>query len=174
MSHFDDIYEIAVDRYGLVTYAEAKAIGVTGAELARWEAAGRLEKCGHGVYKLARYVPTPLDRYAEALALVGRGSAIWGESVLAMRGMAYANPPVVYVAVDRRVRRRLPPWIELVYESINCDEFEGIACQALRDAIISCVDRVLPERLEDAAREGVQQGVLSRDQFDDLKRELRW
>lgn len=36
MTHFDDIYEIAADNYGLVTFAEAKDVSVTGGELDRW------------------------------------------------------------------------------------------------------------------------------------------
>ena len=44
------------------------------------------------MYKLVRYVPTEYDRYAEAVALVGDGSFLFGEAVLAMHGLALANP----------------------------------------------------------------------------------
>ena len=32
MTHFDDIYEVAADNYGLVTFAEAREAGTTGGE----------------------------------------------------------------------------------------------------------------------------------------------
>ena len=70
MTHFDDIYEIAADNYGLVTFAEAREAGATGGELGRWVAQGRLERRGRGTYRLVRRTPTPYDRYAEAVALV--------------------------------------------------------------------------------------------------------
>lgn len=38
-----------------------------------------------GVHKLARWVPTPYDAYAEAVALVGGGAYLHGESVLATK-----------------------------------------------------------------------------------------
>ena len=81
MTHFDDIYEIAADNYGLVTFAEAREAGATGGELGRWVAQGRLERRGRGTYRLVRRTPTPYDRYAEAVALVGPGSVVWGDSV---------------------------------------------------------------------------------------------
>ena len=52
MTHFDDIYEIAADNYGLVTFAEAREAGATGGELGRWVAQGRLERRGRGTYRL--------------------------------------------------------------------------------------------------------------------------
>ena len=78
MAHFDDIYELAADNYGLITSAEAKNLGVAKSELNRWVGMGRLLKRGQGVYKLVRYVPTEYDRYAEAVALVGDGSFLFG------------------------------------------------------------------------------------------------
>lgn len=132
MAHFDDIYEVAADNYGLVTFAEAKDVGVTGGELDRWVAQGRLERRGRGTYRLARHIPTPYDRYAEAVALVGPGTVVWGDSVLAMLDLAYENPPVVYVAPARRVRKVLPNWVKLVGAHVNeRAAYEGVPCQAL-------------------------------------------
>lgn len=163
MAHFDDIYEIAADNYGLVTHAEAKDVGVTGGELDRWVAQGRLERRGRGVYRLARRTPTPYDRYAEAASLVGPGSAIWGDSVLAMLGLAYENPPVVYVAPARRVRRALPPWVRLTNEPVvERSSYEGVPCQALPEAILACRGHVLPERLLSAVRDARARGLLTR------------
>lgn len=108
MAHFDDIYELAADNYGLITSAEAKNLGVAKSELNRWVGMGRLLKRGQGVYKLVRYVPTEYDRYAEAVALVGDGSFLFGEAVLAMHGLALANPRHISVGTTKRVRRELP------------------------------------------------------------------
>ena len=145
MTHFDDIYEIAADNYGLVTFAEAREAGATGGELGRWVAQGRLERRGRGTYRLVRRTPTPYDRYAEAVALVGPGSVVWGDSVLAMLDLAYENPPVVYVAFARRVRRALPAWVRLVDEHVDeRTAYEGVPCQALPEAIRACRGHVSP------------------------------
>ena len=52
MKHFDEIFELAADGYGIVTAAQAREIGVTTGELSRWCATGKLMRRGHGVYKL--------------------------------------------------------------------------------------------------------------------------
>ena len=85
MTQFDKIYEVAADNYGLVTYAEACEEGVTGAELHRYVKDGRLKRIGLGLYKLTRYIPTINDPYAEAVALVGTGAYLYGESVIATK-----------------------------------------------------------------------------------------
>ena len=69
---------------------------------------GRMEKRGRGVCRIAHYLPTEYDTYAEAVALVGETARICGESVLAMHNLALVNPARVHVAVRRRLRKELP------------------------------------------------------------------
>lgn len=98
MAHFDDIYDIAADEYGIVTAARAREAGAAPSELNRWCTDGRLLRRGHGVYKLARWVPTPYDAYAEAVALVGDRAYLHGLAVLAMHGLALVDPRAIEVA----------------------------------------------------------------------------
>ena len=137
MAHFDEIYEIAVDNYGLITYAQAREAGLVGAELNRYVADGRLDKRGYGVYKLTRYVPTDYDRFAEAVALVGEGAYLYGDAVLAMHDLALVNPKSITVALPRRSRRKLPDWIRIVVPKINetPNRYEGIPSQSVADAL---------------------------------------
>ena len=174
MPHFEDIYDHAVAHYGLVTTEEAGKMGVHRKELLRWVASGRLEKVGRGVYRITHYVPTELDRYAEAVALVGPGSAIQGECVLAMHDLALVNPAQMTVATRRRVRRTLPRWIHVVRMKPNMplDEFDGIPCQSLADAIRECRGTVMDERLAEAVHEATRKGLLSLSEASQLEREF--
>ena len=43
MKHFDEIFELAADGYGIVTAAQACEIGVTTGELSRWCATGEID-----------------------------------------------------------------------------------------------------------------------------------
>ena len=173
MTHFDDIYEIAADNYGLVTYAQAREAGLVGAELNRYVADGRLRKLGHGVYKLSRWVPTPYDSYAEAVTLAGEGSYLSGSSVLAMHDLALVNPSTVEVSVPGRSRRSLPPWVKAVRaDGPAPTAYEGIPSQSVADAIRACRRTVMPERLADAVEDARDGGLLKEREAAELRREL--
>lgn len=173
MAHFDDIYEIAADNYGLVTAREAADAGATSVELGRWVKAGRLEHRGHGLYKIAHYIPTDYDRFAEAVALVGPGAYLMGISVLAMHNLGFVNPPKITVATRRRVRRRLPEWVEVVRaEGPAPTSYEGIPSQSVADALLACKGKVMGERLSDAMNDAYAKGLLKDEDRKRLKGEL--
>lgn len=122
MAHFDDIYELAADNYGLITSAEAKNLGVAKSELNRWVGMGRLLKRGQGVYKLVRYAPTEYDRYAEAVALVGDGSFLFGEAVLAMHGLGPCQSEAYQRGNDKKSEKgasRMGPACHRVWQDGN-------------------------------------------------------
>ena len=174
MNHFDDIYDIASENYGIVTYAQAKEVGVTIAELSRWTASGRLERLGYGVYRLVRQPPSELDVYAEACALVGKEAFIYGESALAMADLALVNPKNITVASPKRVRKALPSWIEVVQiADAPRTTFEGIPTQRIADAIRTCRGAVMDERLVAATDEARKRGLISSTESRALKKELK-
>ncbi len=174
MSNFEKVYETAADRYGLVTVEDAEKLGIHRKQLLAWETMGRLERCGRGVYRLNHHVPTPYDHFAEAIALVGHGAIIYGDGVLAMHNLALVNPAQIQVAVEKRVRKTLPDWIRLVKKAdgIREETFEGIACQNLADAIRTCRGTVMKERLADAIEQAERQGLVGRQEYQELKREF--
>ncbi len=174
MSHFDDIYDIASDNYGLVTTAQARKASITGAELNRWCTSGRLERRGWGVYKLTRWIPTSYDSFAEALALVGEKSYLKGTAVLSMHDLALVDPPAIKVATPKRVRRELPVWIATVPASKldRITHYNGIRSQRVADAIRECWRSVMPERLADAAKEARREGLITAGEYDELEKGL--
>ncbi len=174
MSYYDDIYEEAIDSYGVITTSRAKRIGVPKGELVKLARRGRIDRIGYGVYRIKPYVPTRLDRYADAVALVGEGSYIFGESVLAMHELAFVNPRAIMVATPKRTRRTLPAWVEVI-ERRGDDavaDFAGIPCQKLPDALLQCRTSVMEERLEDAAKTARSQGWLTEKEYEFVAKEL--
>ena len=174
MTGYQAIYDVAADNFGLVTSREAKALGVSDKALNALARRGRLERRGHGVYRLVHYIPTPMDRYAEALALVGEGAVVCGESVLAINDLALVEPSVVSVRAARRCRRTLPGWVRLEPALFTGERafYEGIPCQPVADAIRAVLGRVLPERLADAVRAAFERGLLSRREAAALRKEV--
>jgi predicted transcriptional regulator of viral defense system len=172
MAHYDDIYEVAADNYGIVTSAEAKELGVSDKEMSALAKRGSLIRRGHGVYRLARYIPTPYDAYAEAVALVGQSAHLYGESVIAMLGLAPTNPARIFVATPARIRKVLPGHIVVVRASDTTTRYEGIPSQSVFDAIGACKKTMLPDRLEEATNEARSQGFITDAQRAELLKSL--
>ena len=107
--------EIALDHYGYVTTREAAEAGVPAVELPKLAARGGLENVAYGLYRVPDIPPTDYDQFAEALLRAGEGAYLHGESVLALFGLADVNPRQIKVAVRRRARPKLPPFIELTH-----------------------------------------------------------
>ena len=174
MKNYDAIYEYAADNYGLITSSAAKTLGIPNVELVKLAHRGRLYRLGHGVYRLAHYIPTVFDKYAEAVAMVGSGAMIYGESVLSMHSLALVNPVAIQVAVQGRVRKNLPDYIKVVYLKKNCDkvEYEGIPCQSVFEAIFVCKGTVMSERLADAIDDAARQGLITKAEAETARTKL--
>jgi len=174
MSYYDGIYEYAANNYGLITSAEAKAIGVPNIELVKLAHRGRLTRLGHGVYRIERYIPTPFDKYAEAVAIVGDGAYIFGESVLAMQGLALVNPTVIHVATPERIRKKLPSDIAGIYRKNTEPKtyYEGIPSQSVYNALLTYRESVMSERLLDAINEAQRQGLITEKEAKAAKKEI--
>ena len=174
MTNYERIYEFAADNYGLITSAQAKDMGIPNIELVKLAQRGRLERVGHGVYRVRHYTPTPLDQYAEAVTLVGQDSYIYGESVLAMLGLALVNPVVITVATPNVVRKKLPAHIETirVQNSDTAVQHDGIPIQNVADTLRTCRGSVMTERLLGAVEDARMQGFITVKEMERLKKEM--
>ena len=117
----------------------------------------------------------PSDTYAWAVMSVGPGALLYGESVISMLGLAPTNPTRMFVATPRRTRRKLPDsikveWIGGIKPTAT---YNDIPCQSAQDAILACKGKMLPEPLEAAAQTAHEQGLISRQQYHTLKKELK-
>lgn len=108
MTKYEDIFDIAADNHGLITSAQAREAGITNNELVQYAKRGRVTKVGHGLYQLTQWIPEQNDAYAWAVMSVGPDAVLYGESVIAMLGLAPTNPTRTFVATPRRCRRALP------------------------------------------------------------------
>lgn len=169
MTYFDDIYEHAVDNYYLISTRDAKRIGVPSVELAKLAQRGKLEHVSHGLYRLARYVPHQNDPYAISVARVGDDAYLYGESVIALLGLAPTNPARLYVATPRRYRGESPDGLVVVVRDDEGDTtaYEGVPSQEIGAAIIACLGKMMPERLREAADRAREEGYLTRRRYEE-------
>lgn len=174
MTYYDDIFEIASANFGLISVAQAREIGVAKQELSKLRARGKLERIGHGVYRIKHHTPSALDVYADAVMLVGTEAYVLGESVLAMHGLASVNPDRIIVGTPKRVRKKLPLYVKVVQRESTDKKtvYEGIPSMTVADAIRYCKGRVMPERLKEALQDAADDGLVTRRDFEALKKEL--
>lgn len=159
----DIVREIALDHYGFVTTKEAAEAGVPAVELPKLAARGGLENVGYGLYRVTDMPPHALDQFAEALLRAGDGAFLYGESVLAMFGLADVNPRQIKVAVRKRTRPKLPAYVELVpvKGDVATTRYEGLESQTVAAAILDCRGRIERGRLMDAAKQARKEGLLT-------------
>lgn len=169
------VREIAFDHYGYVTTKQAAAAGVPAIELPKLAARGGLENVAYGIYRVPDVPPHEWDQFAEALLRAGEGAFLHGESVLAMHGLADVNPTRIKVAVRRRARPKLPPFIELRFMKgdVQTTRYEGLTSQTVADAIVECRGRIETARLLDAAKSARMNGLLSTTESERVTKELR-
>lgn len=171
----DLVRGIAVDNYGFVTTKAATAAGVPPVELPKLAARGGLDHVTYGLYRVPDLPAHAFDQFAEALARAGHGAFLHGDSVLALHSLAEVNPRRVRVAVRRRTRPTLPPWIELtiVKDDVPVTVYEGLASQPVAEALLECRGRIEGDRLLAAGRQARAQGLLTTTEWKRVRAGLR-
>ena len=174
MTQYDAIVEDAIGNYGLISTKRAGELGVHRKELYDWVRLGRMEKCGHGLYRIAHYFPTEFDQYAMMVALVGENAWLWGDAVLAMHNLALVNPARYKVATKRDIRKGLPEWIEIThrFNDADVDEFNGIPCQNLASVFIEYKDALMRDRLLQGIKEASNRSLLTTSDMERLRKEF--
>ncbi|MDN5856358.1 MAG: hypothetical protein L0K86_26660 [Actinomycetia bacterium] len=170
----DIVREIALDHYGYVTTKDATAAGVPAVELPKLAARGGLENVAYGLYRVPDVPPTAFDQFAEALLRAGDGAYLHGESVLALFGLADVNPRQIKVAVRRRTRPTLPPFVAmtLVKDDVRTTSYDGLESQPVAEAILECRGRIERERLRDAAELARKEGLLTTAEWRRVRKGL--
>lgn len=86
------------------------------------------------------------------------------EAVLDLLGPGQVNPRSIRVAIRRRVRRKLPEWIDLETRNDVPDEdvtrYEGIPATTVRRALEDLYDRMPPKRSKALADQALQRALI--------------
>jgi hypothetical protein len=167
--------ERALDRYGYVTTRDAVDLGVPAVELRKLHQRGGLAHVGHGLYRFEDIPPTSKDEFMEAVLRVGEEAVLAGDAVLALHELGLAHPRRIRVATPRRVRRRLPSFIEVEQREVpRADQttYEGIPAMTVAEAVRDCGGLLMPERLIEAVTEAVEAGLIRKAVANRLLEEL--
>lgn len=175
MKHWDLVQQAALDSHGIITFAQAKDLGIFPAEIYRWCKTGRIMKVARGVFRLMSYPSQGMiSNMATLLASVGDGSYLYGESALAFLGLCPTRPYVATVAVPRRIRKHLDKGVSVVKAASGYRPYyhSGIACQHPRDAIRSSIGVLEAVRLGEAVDEAERLGYFTQKEADELRKDV--
>ena len=164
MTAYEKLWDFAEDHYGVITTAQAVAMGIDEHLLPAMAKRGTLIKKGHGVYLAKHHILRENDVYAHSVAIVGKTAYLRSASVIALLKLAPTNPGIVYIGATARVRRKLPPSLRLVdMRPCDCLQYEGIRSQPLIEALRTAKREgaLEADRIADAARMAVAKDLLS-------------
>lgn len=170
MPYLRTAFEHALENHGLITTQQAAALGIPDIELVKLAHRGSLVRLAYGLYRHEDVPSTRLSEYAEAVLRVGEDAFLTHDAVLALHELALVNPRAIKVGTTRRVRRRLPDWVELVRRTDDVDvtEYEGIRSTTVACALRDCVGTVPRDRLRAALEEARRRGLVRRRDLADL------
>ena len=167
MAIIDDIYA-NVDDFGLITSSEARELGIPNTELVQQERRGKLARVARGVYRMPVWPYQEAAPYAIAVKAAGEGARLWGESVVALLGLAPTDPTRIWVATPGRVRRRIGDGVTVVGMRGRgpATYYEGVPCQRASDAIRDARPRLGPKRCLEAAESALRGGYITRAELE--------
>lgn len=169
------LWECAVDRFGYVTTQDAIDLGIPPKELPKMMEHGGLEHIAYGLYRFSQFPQTAMDQYAEAVLRIGADAYLTGETVLVLHDLIPLAPKRLRVGVGRRVRGKVPAWIEVRQErTLDSDitEYEGIPSKRVARAIVECKPIMMHTRLLEATRNARQKGLITKKEEREVLNEL--
>jgi len=163
-STYERLYQIAEAQAGYFTTAQAGAAGVDRNRLARYTAAGQLERVRHGIYRLAHFPRSRYEDLSIAWLETGPHSVISHDSALALYDLSDNLPARIHVTVPRTASRRRHG-LRLHTNQIgpaDVTSFEGMQITTVPRTIADvALDGLSDEFVEQAAIEAVQKGLTS-------------
>jgi predicted transcriptional regulator of viral defense system len=182
-SRIDELLPLAEENDGLVTAAQARALGITDSVLARLTQRGKLERVARGVYRIPYFPADPLSQYREAV-LWARAShgpeqvVLSHETALGVYGISDVNPERVHLTVPKRarLRRQKPKWIVIHRSDLPSSDLtthEGLPVTTVAKSVMDVMETTGRSGLaRQAIKDARKEGYISAAEFQRLTRQL--
>lgn len=163
------ILPIAAQQHGLITMADAVAVGATRNSVTLLAQDGVLERVARGVYCVPELAGDPLEQYQEAL-LRYPGGVLSHDTALDLHDLCDINPAKVHVTLrpGMRFRKEVPAWLSIHRRPLDKRDItvrEGLAIVTPARAIIDGIETHIGQRFTDQAIETARRRnlLLARD-----------
>lgn len=164
LTYLEKLREIALDQHGFVTTAQAVNEWIPRTAMPTLASRNRIERVGHGIYRITQIPATPYENWALAVLWAGVPEACLShETALAAWDVSDINPDRIHITVNRNRRIRRSGGERYVIHRQNSDPkertwWQGIPITALRSTVADCIEWGTPSYL---LRQAVVNGAAS-------------
>jgi predicted transcriptional regulator of viral defense system len=99
---------MAASQRGLFSVAQARQIGVSNAQLMRWQGGGQLKRVRRGVYAMSGVPSSPWEQIVGAALAVGRDAVVSHSSAAAVHRFHYGSIGTLELTLPRGAYSRPP------------------------------------------------------------------
>lgn len=170
VTNIDVLREIALDQHGYVTRAQALEAGVNASSIDQLVHRKRIDRAGHGIYRIPQVPATQYDNLQLALLWTGRQDAVLShETALAAYDVCDIISDTIHVTVPKnaRIRRSGAAFYHMHHEELNVRyiaQWEGMNIVSLTRAIEQCLFAGTPTYLlRQAIATGSERGQILPD-----------
>jgi predicted transcriptional regulator of viral defense system len=171
-----DVLGLEAEAYqqgGYFDAGQARAHRVSRQLLDHHVSRGRFERVRRGLYRVQGFPTAEHDDMREAWMAVGGADALLShDSALALLDLSDNIPDAVHLLVPRRHRGlRRPPGV-IVHTRPDSEDIptvwrDGLPLTAPARTLLDVADRLQPEQLSMAVRQGLRRGLLTADQLQE-------
>jgi len=161
------LYEIALDHFGLVTFAQAQEVAVTAQTLSKLVRRGRIGRVSHGVYRIPWVPATVQEPFMRAVLWTGTAEACLShDTALAARHNDEVSTAAIHLTVGAKSRLRRAGGERYIVHHENLapeqvDWWQGVPCVTMATAIEQCITSGAPA-------DWLRQAIADAGQSDEL------
>ncbi|MDR1079171.1 MAG: type IV toxin-antitoxin system AbiEi family antitoxin domain-containing protein [Propionibacteriaceae bacterium] len=175
LTGLDRLRQAAFDQHGFVTTGQALELDVSNASLSMMVRRGRLERVGHGLYRVAQAPVSQYDEFHRAVLWAGfTETCLSHDTALDAWGISDINPNDIHITVGarRRIVRALPKFYVVHKQDLEPKQitwWEGIPTVTAATAVEQCVEAGTPTYLiRQALERSAPTGIISKPERDRL------
>jgi predicted transcriptional regulator of viral defense system len=179
LTGLDRLREVAFDQHGFVTTEQALAADVSNASLGMMVRRGRLERAGHGLYRVPQVPVSQYDEFHRAVLWAGfPETCLSHDTALDAWGISDINPNEIHITVGakRRIARAVPKFYVIHKQDLAAKQitwWEGIPTVTAAAAVEQCVETGTPTYLiRQALERSAPTGVIPKQERDRLSQLL--
>lgn len=177
---WDRLFEVAAAQSGHFTTQQAAAAGYSTHLLRKHIHAGRVIRSQRGIYRLVHFPAAEHEELVTAWLWSEQSGVISHQTALSLHGLSDALPAQVHLTLPeawRGRRFRVPFGVVLHYADVAPDErswFGPVPGTSAGRTLADCAKSGLsPELLQQAARQAIRRGLVTRKDLGDVATALK-